>query len=344
LVDDIDYNIVTGAEFRYDDGSRIGVEHTENGAFVEDITSSAIEERSYGAYIDSTWYLSRAVRLMGGLRADNYSFDVSALNSGSYEGSASDSKISFKGGLAWVASDNLEFYGNYGQGFHTNDARGVVNSADPVPGLSDGTGYEAGLRSTLGDLKVTAAYWWLDQDSELIFVGDSNAVEPKGGSEREGLELTMFWQPTDWLGMDASYSDSEARYTDNPEGDYVEQAVEEAAQFGVTVTQNDWDLSFRVRYLGPYALSADNSKRAESLTTANLRVSRHWNNLDIFAEVINLFDSDGKEIVYDYEAWIAGYDPAGLTSEDIDCDAINCRMSRATMPRALRVGMKYRFD
>ena len=60
------------------------------------------------------------------------------------------------------------------------------------PGAKDGS---LGARLTLGDFNFTSSYWWLDQDSELIFVGDSNSVEPKGGSERDGYELTMFWQP-----------------------------------------------------------------------------------------------------------------------------------------------------
>lgn len=343
LIDSPEFTLIGGGDFRYDDGSRIGVEEFEGGQYVADISSSAIEESSVGAFLEGTWYATRELRFLGGIRADYYDFDVKALNSGSYAGQKSESKASPKLGLAYEVNANFEVYGNWGQGFHSNDARGVVNNLDPVPGLSEGTGYEGGARVALGDFKFTGAYWWLDQDSELIFVGDSNAVEPKGSSEREGLELTMFWLPNDWLAIDATYTTSDARYTDNPEGDYVEQAVEEAAQIGLTVTRENWDASLRMRYLGPYALNADNSKRAESLTTVNLRVARHWDSLTLFAEVLNLTDTDGKEIVYDYPAYVDGLDPAGLTSDDIDCDITNCRMSRATAPRAFRFGASYKF-
>jgi len=74
-----------------------------------------------------------------------------------------------------------------------------VNTTAPVPELSPGTGYEAGARFELGGVKLTTAYWWLDLDSELIFVGDSNSVQPKGASRRDGYELTLFWKPIDWL-------------------------------------------------------------------------------------------------------------------------------------------------
>tara|TARA_R110002110_G_scaffold414951_1_gene646731 strand:- start:20741 stop:22780 length:2040 start_codon:yes stop_codon:yes gene_type:complete len=343
LLDSSAFEVIAGANFRYDDGSRIGVDNTAGGVFVSQNGRNAIEEFSVGPFIQGTWFASRDLRINGGLRYDYYDFDVTALNAMSAEGTASDGEFSPKFGLAYTALDNLELYYNWGRGFHSNDARGVVNTSNPVPAISGGTGYEVGSRLSLGDFKFTAAYWWLNQDSELIFVGDSNSVEPKGGSERDGLELTMFWQPTDWLGVDAVYTSSDARYVSNPDGPYVEQAVEEAAQLGVTLTRDNWDASLRVRYLGPYALDASNTYRAESLTTANLRGAYHWDSLTVFVEAINLFDTDGKEIVYYYPAYVNGLDAPGLTSDTIDCEVTNCFMSRSTEPRAFRVGLSYQF-
>ena len=343
LVDNANYSINSGAEFRYDDGSHIGVERYNNGNYVDDISANKITESSVGTFIEATWYATRDLRVTGGLRSDFYNFDASALNALSADGKEEAAKASPKFALAYTALENLELYYNWGRGFHSNDARGVVNSTDPIPGISAGTGYEVGGRLSLGDFKFTSAYWWLNQDSELIFVGDSNSVEPKGGSERDGLELTMFWQPTDWLGLDAVFTSSEARYVNNPEGDYVEQAVEEAAQLGLSLTRPDWDASIRARYLGPYALDAANTRRADSLTTINLRGAYHWDSVTMFVEVINLTDTDGKEIVYNYPAYVQGLDAPGLTSDDIDCDVTDCQMSRATLPRAFRVGISYQF-
>ena len=237
----------------------------------------------------------------------------------------------------------MELYANWGRGFHSNDARGVVNPIDPIPGLSVGTGSEIGARFEVGDFKITAAYWSLDQDSELIFVGDSNSVEPKGGSKRSGYELTAFWRPTDWLGIDAVLTGSEARYTDNPDGSYVEGSVEGAAQLGLSAVKDRWEASMRVRYLGPYALTPDNAQRAEAETTVNVRGAYHFSDLTVYAEIINIADDGGKDIVYYYPAYVAGLDPPGLTSDDIDCATVNCRMSRVTEPRTLRFGLKYRF-
>jgi len=343
LIEEMNYQVIAGANFRYDDASRVGVEHTDRGQFVDPISENEIQEGSYGAFAEATWYATDTLRVIGGMRADYYNFDVTAFNANSSEGSAHDSRVSPKVALAWQALDDVELYANWGRGFHSNDARGIVNTNAPVPGLSPGTGYEVGGRLAVGDFKFTSSYWWLDQDSELIFVGDSNSVEPKGGSEREGFELTMFWQPLYWLGVDAVYTESEARYVNNPDGIYVEQAVEESAQVGISASKDDWDLALRARYLGPYALTADNSQRADALTTVSLRGAWHWNNLTAYAEVINLLDTDKKEIVYYYPAFVPGLDPVGQSSEDINCELIDCTISRATVPSSFWVGVSYKF-
>ena len=343
LVDDDRFLVAVGGDFRYDDASRVGLDNYDGGRFVANISSNGITEASLGTFVEGTWFATQKLRLMGGLRGDYYDFDVVAHNTNSAAGHDTAARTSPKVGLAFAANSAIEFYGNWGRGFHSNDARGVVNTLDPVPGLSPGEGYEVGARLAVGDFKFTTSAWWLDQASELIFVGDSNAVEPKGGSERDGVEFTMFWQPLSWLGVDAVYTSSDARYVANIDGPFVENALEEAAQIGVSATTDHWDVSLRARYLGPYALLADNSERAEALTTVNLRGAYHWEAVTLYAEVINLLDTDKKEITYSYPAFVPGLDPVGTTSEDVDCSAVDCTLSRQTEPRAVRVGVSYKF-
>ena len=244
---------------------------------------------------------------------------------------------------AQAINDDIELYGNWGRGFHSNDARGVVNALSPIRGLAQGIGYEAGARFEFGAVKLTSAYWWLNLDSELIFVGDSNSVEPRGGSRREGYELAAFWRPVDWLGIDAVYTGSKARYLDNPDGRYIEGSVENAGQIGVSAVKNRWEASLRVRYLGEYPLTPDNAQRAEAEMSINLRGAYTVGKATWYAEALNVFDQDGKDIVYWYEAYVAGLDPPGTSSADIDCAVTNCRVSRVEEPRTLRVGVKFAF-
>jgi hypothetical protein len=239
--------------------------------------------------------------------------------------------------VAYALSERLEFYGNWGQGFHSNDARGVVNTDTPVPGLVTGTGYEGGARLEVGNLKLSAAYWWLNVSSELIFVGDSNAVEPKGASRRHGYELVAFWRPRDWLAFDAVYTGSHARYV-NPQDDggfHIEGSVESAGEFGVSAVKGRWEASARLRYLGAYPLVPDNSQRADAEKVLNVRAAYKPGHYTIYGEVLNALAAHGKDIVYYYPTNVAGLDPPGVE--------IDGRVSRAEEPRTLRFGVKYEF-
>lgn len=76
-----------------------------------------------------------------------------------------------------------------------------------------------------------------------------------------------------WLGIDAVYTASHTRYVDNPDGPFVEQAVEPSGQLGLAAVKDRWQASLRLRYLGPYALTADNAHRPSSETYRNMRGS-----------------------------------------------------------------------
>ena len=326
-------NAMVGTELRYDDVSRVGVDFFEEGQFLAPNGDNELTEGSVAAYTELQYQTSDALRLIAGLRADYYDFDVTALNSTSVEGSETDAVLSPKLIAAYAFNDNVEAYANWGYGFHSNDARGVVNELDPVDGLVRGEGYELGVRYDQANLKFSATYWWLNLDSELIFVGDSNTVEPRGGSEREGLELVAFWNPLDWLAFDAVYATSDARFTD-PEaegGEFIDQSLEDSGSFGMTVNYGSWDVSARLRYFGEYALVPDNSERADGLATINVRVARQIGDISIYGEIINLTDDDGKDIVYFYETNVEGL---GINEG---------RVSRAKEPRTFRVGLRYHF-
>lgn len=322
-----------GTEFRYDDIDRVGVDFYQAGVFLAENGDNAITESSFGGYGELSYQATPELRVLAGLRADYYNFDVTALNGISEEGKASDSQFSPKIGLAYRFTDAIEGYANWGQGFHSNDARGVVNDTDPVDGLVKGVGSELGVRFEQGDVKISATYWQLELGSELIFVGDSNSVEPKGGSERDGYEFVGAWSPVEWLAVDAVYTISDARYTDPVAagGEHIEGSVENSGQIGLTAHLERWELSSRLRYLGEYALTPDNAERAGSTTSLNLRAAYDFNDFTLYGELLNATDANNKDIVYFYETDVAGL---GVSEG---------RVSRASEPRTVRVGVKYSF-
>jgi outer membrane receptor protein involved in Fe transport len=338
LIQDARFSLNAGLEGRYDDIGRVGLQHTVEGVYEEDLGRYGANEGSISPYAEATWSATDKLRVMGGVRADFYSFDVTSKQAGFGGGDKSDNIFSPKAGVAYTVNGAVELYANWGRGFHSNDARGVaapIDGNDPVAGLVRGTGKELGARFQRGPFTFTTTYWWLDVASELKFVGDSNSVEPSTPTKRHGYEIVGFWRPVSWLAVDGVWTKSHAHAEDSPGADFVPGAIENAGELGISAVQKRWEASVRVSYLGPYPLIEDNSLRASGDTIVNLRAAWKATRYTLYAELLNVFDDDGKDIVYYYGAHVAGLDPPG--------EQVDGRVSRATEPRTVRAGIRFQF-
>jgi len=325
-------DFAVGTEDRYDHIGNVGVYQTSARDFVSSFGAFKVEEASGALYGEATWRPLAGLRATGGVRGDYYHYDVVAKDAAaaaSGTGSGHDALVSPKAAIAYSPAPFLELYANWGRGFHSNDVRGTV-TATPVPVLVRGTGKELGGRVQLRGLTLTATYFWLDVASELRFVGDSNAVEPTGASRRHGYELVGFWRPFPWLALDANYTATRSRY-DN--GDRIPNAFENAASAGISGVLDQWEGSIRMRHLGPYPLVEDNSQRSKGSTVVNVRGAWKPGNVEVYAELLNVFNSRDKDIRYYYESYIPAFDAAPTDG----------RLSRVVEPRTLRVGARYKF-
>lgn len=327
-------DLTIGTEIRNDHIGNVGVYRTANRAFLASLGRYHVEEFSGALHGEATWQPLAGLRLTGGLRGDYYHYSVRAKDAVAEtlgEGSGDDTLLSPKLSAAWQITPHLEAYANWGRGFHSNDVRGAVNTATPVPVLVRGTGKELGGRVQFGTFSLTATYWWLNVGSELRFVGDSNAVEPSGASRRRGYELVAFWRPVPWLALDGNYTASHARY-DN--GDHIPNAFENAASAGAAIILDPWEASIRLRHLGPYPLIEDNSVRDKGSTVVNARLAWKGKRIELYGEVLNIFDSRDKDIAYYYESYLPAFDTSG---------PVEGRLSRVMEPRTLRLGAKLSF-
>ncbi|WP_348734790.1 TonB-dependent receptor [Rheinheimera texasensis] len=332
-----------GLQWQHDAINPVGLDQTVAGEVVKVQSEHRIGESSAAVYAEQNLQLSPAVRLNAAARYDWYRFAVTSLlppeqaqQQGQHQQLKEQAGIfTPKLNLSWQALETVSLYASAGRGFHSNDARGLLSKTDPVAPLSPGKGAELGSRWVLGDLRLSYHYWWLALDSELIFVGDSNSVEPKGGADRQGYELSLYWPLGSGAGrgnwsVDGNYSVSQAQYKDplSAGGRFVEGSIGEAAEVGLSFDNSHWQFSSRLRYQSGYALTPDNSERAGSQLQWHLRLARQWQHWSAYAEVLNLTDRQGQDIVYFYEN---AYDPDGG------------RVSRAQLPRSVRLGLSYRW-
>lgn len=330
-----------GADTRLDDISDIGLFRSAGRVRLSTVRQDEVREFSVSAFAESELEIAPSLRAVIGLRADHYDVDVDA-DLAANAGEAEDSIFSPKLTLAWMPADGLEFYANYGQGFHSNDARGATISIDPVSGdpanpvplLVRAEGAEVGARWERGDFNATITGFWLELDSELVFVGDAGATEPGDATRRLGVELAAFWQPTDWLTLDATATQTNAESIDAPSGlRRIPGAIEQVVGAGAVVTFDSGLMaSLRVRHFGEAPLIEDGSISSVPTTLVNLGLTQDFGPFRLGLDVLNLFDADDADITYFYESQLP---PEGASVEDIHFHPVE--------PRQIRVSLRARF-
>ena len=198
-----------------------------------------VSEGSVGVLRGGDWNPIDRLRLLGGLRGDYYDFDVTREASGGFARARRTTAASRRSSaLAYAGQPRRRAVRELGPRLSLERrARRRAIRRRSGPGLSPGTGKEVGARFEIGTLKLTATYWWLDLDSELKFVGDSNSVEPRGGDGTARLRARRVLGPARWLGIDACGPGSHARYVDSPDGRYIAGAVENAGELGISAVQ-----------------------------------------------------------------------------------------------------------
>ncbi|MEO1137189.1 MAG: TonB-dependent receptor, partial [Pseudomonadota bacterium] len=329
--------LLVGTDLRYDDIFNVGLFNTAGRTRLSTVRDDDVTEFSAGGFAELEIALTDRLRASVGLRGDVYAFDVEssiAANSGD----GSDAIVTPTASLAWRAADSLEFYANYGQGFHSNDVRGATIAVDPVTlapadavdALVRAEGAELGARLERGPLNATIVGFWLDLDSELVFVGDAGTTEPNNGSRRFGVEFNAFWRPADWIVLDATAAYTNARFKNAaPSENRIPQAVESVFGGGVSVEPvKDLTATLRLRRFGEAPLTEDGSIFSEPTTIVNLGFYKDIGPARLSLDILNLFDSKDADITYFFESQLQGEAaPVG----DIHLHPIEPRQIRGTI-------------
>ena len=269
------------------------------------VRSDKVAQTGVGLYYENTLQWTDTFRTIAGVREDFFGARVDSdnpANSGTTSAHIASPKLNFVFG----PYDKTEYFLNYGQGFHSNDARGTtIAAATKVPALVKTRGEEIGMRTEwVPHLQSSLSLWRLALDSELVFKGDAGTTEASRPSLRRGIEWSNRYIPHDWLLVDLDLSASRAKFRDNDPivGNYIPGAIDRVASLGATVKDfGPWSGTVHARYFGPRPLKEDNSQRSQSSTIFSARASYKVDaktsvNLDVF----NLFNRKSNDIEYYY--------------------------------------------
>jgi len=335
---DINMQHTTGIEIRHDHIDNVGLYNTQARERLSTVRQDALKQTSYSSFWESKFLFTPKLEATAGVRYDYFDTNVTS-NTGANSGKANDDLVSFKGSVNYRFTDLLAAYANWGQSFHSNDARGSTINVDPVTGelaeqvdlLVKSEGAEVGLRfADDRNFNLSAALWWLTLDSELLFVGDAGNTEPSDASKRYGLEMSAYYWVNDQFSIDLEASFTHSRLDINDNNNYIEGAVPVVASAGLNwhLTEQ-WQSSIRVRHIGKRTLTDDEDKRSNPLTVVNSSVSYKQTHWKVDFELLNLFNSTDHDIDYYYASRLPGEPAQGV--EDNHFHPIEPRTARLTL-------------
>lgn len=199
---------------------RTNLDHAEKRQVIGHIVDADVREGSLSAWMMESVTPFKWLYAEAGVRADHFGFNtVDRINDtgvASITGIKDASIYSPKVNVVITPVPKTDIYLNYGEGFHSNDARGVTSQTEPARPLTKARGYEIGARTNLGNRwDLAASLWQLDMDGEFVWVGDGGFTEENGATRRQGVDFETRLQMLSWLWADFDMTLCTAEFTQN---------------------------------------------------------------------------------------------------------------------------------
>lgn len=293
------------------------------------VADADIHEASVGAWAKEEVQLARWLRLVGGLRVDHFTFQVNDrledLNTAGTRtsGVRGRSLVSPKASAIVRAHRTTDLFLNFGYGFHSNDARGVVRSELPVTPLTRTLGYEVGARTRLfgGRAEAAVALWGIDVDSETVWVGDEGTTESSGSTRRVGVEWEGRWEILPWLFADADLTVADAKFRENAgNGNAIALAPRLTGSGGLSaVHPNGWRGAVRGLYIASRPATEDNFLKAEATAIADAFAAYRWHNIEVAFNIENVLNRKYKSAQFATVTRLAGEAPTNAAPPPNAC-------------------------
>jgi opacity protein-like surface antigen/outer membrane receptor protein involved in Fe transport len=325
---------VFGLQTRYDD-INVGLSNTFQREFLSNTLFDHVNEGNVGIYAQNTTHWTDWWRTTIGLRGDYFAASVNSILQPANSGNPNAALPSPKFTSVFGPFYKTEFFLGAGLGYHSNDARAVTVTqvpGDPAapegasPFLVRTAGAEIGARTKIvPGLDSSVSLFYLHQNSELFFDGDTGTTVPGPPSLRTGVEFTNNYQPVPWMRVDADLALTRARFVGfdtaqdqlyqslagfpqaqigNAPGNYIFEAPWMVGSAGITLGgQTGWFSTLRWRYISSRPLTEDGVFQSPALNVINGRVGYQFaNGWRIQLDALNLLNSSSYNASYAYGA------------------------------------------
>ena len=324
-----------GAGFRYDNIKDIELSRAVKRQFLSYIQKGDVQEGNAFVYWDQQVELGSKFSINGGIRYDYFRFGYRDELAGERDfRRQTKGTISPKINLNYSPSANVKIFFNNGIGFHSNDARVILNNqANDILPKVFGTDLGIILKPVKA-LVLKTTLWHLYSQQEFVYVGDAGIVEPSGKTRRMGVDVSARYQVNSWLYADMDINLTRARAIGEPKGeDYVPLAPAFTSIGGLTAkSKNGFSGSLRYRFIDDRPANEDNSVIANGYFIADVLLSYKLKKFDLFISMENIFNRDWNEAQFDTESRLQG-----------EPDAISEIHYTPGTPRFIKAGINFSF-
>ena len=304
-LNDIEASIQVGVNLRNDQSKNNELSHSLNRKnTLSFIQLGNINETNFGTYLNTNFYYKKWT-FNPSIRLDYFDFQYNDALQEIYQTQTSTKTIvSPKVNVLYDYTPNLQLYLKGGKGFHSNDPRVILSNAAKET-LPAAYGYDVGLVwKPVPKLLLNAAYWYLFLEQEFVYVGDAGIVEPSGKTRRQGLDLSIRYQPLKWLFWNFDTNYTHARAIDEEAGqDYIPLAPDFILKSGLNALHESGIYGgANVRHIKDRPANEDNSIVAKGYTVVDLNMGYKWKNIDFGFQIQNLFDTEWNETQFATES------------------------------------------
>ncbi len=207
-----------GIGIRYDDIKNDQLLHTlKRNTVLDTFSIGNVNETNTFVYYSGDFNLSDKFLINLGLRYDYFIFQYTDNTQKVFSPYQKYSGIfSPKLNFYYNPNPNLQFYLKTGTGFHSNDTRLIALQQVDKDLPRAVSGDLGSFFKVFDKVVMNVAVWSMYMEQEFVYVGDEAVVEPKGKTMRYGADISLRYQLSKHLFLDADYNYSYGYFIDLP--------------------------------------------------------------------------------------------------------------------------------
>lgn len=264
---------------------------------------------NFGAYGQLAYKPTKNLKLVGGLRFDNFVYDYSNnLDSNAYSGVPDSkdvfSKVTPKLGLTYDLKNHKGVYANYSQGFVPPQV-GELYRGVKVPELGPATynNYEFGGWTSFAKKKgrIEVSLYRMDGTNEIISVrkdDGSTEKENAGQTRHQGVEYSVKYELV--KGLQFRFGGTNVKHTfvdyNDAGNDYSGNSMPGApawiANSQITFKPQKFIKGFRIslewQHINNYYMDAQNTQKYKGYDVFNLRMGYEYRSFELWANIMNV--------------------------------------------------------